>query len=124
MSEQLYTQRHNTVCRVILRHICRNFNIPVQQNSWKHEPKALIENKDMMLTYDLMIPSSMNIENKTLQPDIVLRYKKEKKALLIGVSVPSYFGVDNAEIKKMTKYQDLNNEVKRFWKLKSTKLYL
>ena len=49
-----------------------------------------------------MIPSSVN-----LRPDIVLRNKKEKTALLIEISVPSDFGSNNAEIKKMTKYQDL-----------------
>ena len=31
------------------------------------------------------------------------------------------FGIDNAEIKKMTKYQDLKNEIKRSW-LKSVKI--
>ena len=66
ISEQLYTQRHNKVCGVIHRHMSRNFNIPVPQNSWKHEPKSIIENKDIILTYDLMIPSSMNTENKAL----------------------------------------------------------
>ena len=29
---------------------------------------------------------------------------------------------ETAEIKKNSKYQDLKNEVKRFWKLKSTKI--
>ena len=38
--------------------------------------------------------------------------------MLIEVSVPSYFGRNNAEIKKITKYQDLKNEVKISWKLK------
>ena len=42
--------------------------------------------------------------------------------MLIGVSVPSDFGRNNAEIKKMTKYQDLKNEVKRSWKLKNAKV--
>ena len=64
----------------------------------------------------------MNIENKALRLDIVLRCKKEMKTLLIEVSVPSDCGLNNAEIKKMTKYQDLNNEVKRSWKLKSPKI--
>ena len=35
-------------------------------------------------------------------------------------SVPSNFCLNNAEIKEMTKYQDLKNEVKKSWKLKST----
>ena len=39
--------------------------------------------------------------------------------MLSEVSVPSDFGLNDAEIKKMIKYQDLKNEVKRSWKLKS-----
>ena len=39
--------------------------------------------------------------------------------MLIAVSVCSYFGLNNAEIKKMSKHQDLKNEMKRSWKLKS-----
>ena len=100
-------------------HICKNVNIPVPENSWKHEPRAIIENKDVVLTYDLMIPSNVNIENKALRLDIVLRNKKEKTALLIEISVPSNFGLNNTEIKKTNKYQDLKNEFKRSWKLKS-----
>ena len=36
--------------------------------------------------------------------------------------VASDFDLNNLEIKKMTKYQDLKNEMKRSWKLKSTKI--
>ena len=41
--------------------------------------------------------------------------------MLIEILVPSDFGLNNAEIKKMTKYQDIKNEIKRSWKLKSIK---
>ena len=64
------------------------FDIPVPENLWEHEPKAITENMEVPLTYDLMTPSSVNIENKALRPDIILRYKKrEKKALLSEVLI-------------------------------------
>ena len=44
----------------------------------EHEPKASTENMEVPLTYDLMILSSVNIENKALRPDIILRYKKRE----------------------------------------------
>ena len=75
-----------------------------------------------MLTHDKMIPSSLGIANKASCPDIVLKHKKEKLALLIEVSVPNDFGLNDTEIRKMTKYQDLKNEVKRTWKLKKAKI--
>ena len=66
--------------------------------------------------------SSVKIENKASQLDIILRNKKEKTALLIETSVPSDFGLNNAEIKKMTKYQNLKNEIKRSWKMRSVEI--
>ena len=44
---------------------------------WQHEPKANTENMEVPLTEDLMIPSSMNIKNKALRPDIILKYNKK-----------------------------------------------
>ena len=69
-----------------------------------------------------MIPSSVNIANKALRSDIVLKHKKEKSALLIEVFVPNDFGLIAAEIRKMTKYQDPKNGVKRTWKLKKAEI--
>ena len=68
--------RHNRVCKVFRWHICKNFDIPVPQNLWENEPKAITDNIEGPLTYDLVIPSGMIIENKALRPDI-LRCKKK-----------------------------------------------
>ena len=79
MSEQLYTQQHNRVCKVTRSHIWKNFDVPVPENLWEHEPKGITENIEVRLTYDLMIPSGVNIENEPLRPDIILRCKKNTK---------------------------------------------
>ena len=75
-----------------------------------------------MLTHGEMIPSRVDIANEALCPDIVLKHKKEKSALFIEVSVPNDFGLNATEIRKMSKYQDLKNEVKRTWKLKKVEI--
>ena len=66
VSEQLYTQGHKRVCKVIRWHICKNVDIPITENMWENEPKAITENIEVPLTYDLVIPSGVNIENKSL----------------------------------------------------------
>ena len=53
---------------------------------------------------------------------MVLKHKKEESALLIEVSVLNDFGLNATEIRKMTKRQDLKNEVKRIWKLKKAEI--
>jgi len=42
--------------------------------------------------------------------------------LLNKVSVPNDFARNATEIRKMTKYKDLKNEVNRAWKLKKAKI--
>ena len=64
-----------------------------------------------------MIPLSVDIANRALCPYMMLKHKKEKTSLLIEVSVPNDFRLNATEIRKITKYQDLKNEVKRMWKL-------
>ena len=124
ISEQLYTQRHNIVYNVIRWHICKNYDIPVQENLWENEPKAITENIKVPLTFDLMIPSGVNIENKALRPDNHTnrcKKKREEGNANWGVNTGD-FGLNDAEIKKMTKYQDLKHEVKRSLKLKNAKV--
>ena len=66
--------------------------------------KQKSENMEVPLTYDLMIQSSINIENKALRSDIILRYKKREEGIAdLGVNT-SDFGLKDAEIKKLTKH--------------------
>ena len=51
MSEQLCTQRHDRVYKVICCHICKIFDIPVPENLWEHEPKAITENMEVPTTH-------------------------------------------------------------------------
>ena len=61
--------------------MCKNFDTPVPENLRENEPKAITENIEVPLMYDLMIPMGVNIENKALQPDIILRCKKKRRRL-------------------------------------------
>ena len=66
-----------------------------------------------------MIRSNVNIENKALQPDLVQYLHNNRKGNITNWGLcTQQSGLNNAEIKKITKYQDLKNEVKRSWKLK------
>jgi len=109
MAEQRYTERYDSVCRVIHWNICKHFHIPVPEQSWKHKPDQILENEQIMLMHDKMIQSSVDTANKALRPDIVLKHKKEKSALLIEVSVSNDFGLNATEIRKMTKCQEMRS---------------
>ena len=68
--------------------------------------------------YDKDIQAGRYIKDKAIKPDIVIWNKKEKTALIIDVAVPNDYGLNRAEREKITKYQDLKNDLKKTWSLK------
>ena len=117
MAEGHYTQRHNRVCKYLHWKICNAHNIPTKE-VWNHEPEAVTANNDVTIFYDKVIKAGRYIENKAVKPDIVVWDRKEKKAQIIEVNVPNDFGLNRGEREKVTKYQDLKNDLKDTWELK------
>ncbi|KAL1448628.1 hypothetical protein WDU94_003702, partial [Cyamophila willieti] len=51
------------------------------------------------------------------KPDIVYINKQENNAIIIDVAVPLTHNVQKTETEKVTKYEDLKEEMKRIWRL-------
>ena len=85
---------------------------------WEHEPAPLTSNRKVDIYYDKIIRAGRYIENGAIKPDIVIWDKERKTAKIIDVTVPNDFGLNRAERGKITKYQDLKNDLRRTWSLK------
>ena len=90
MSEQLYTQRHNRVYNVIHWHICKNFDVPVPENLWEHEPTVITENIEVTTAH--ILPNDPK-EREQWRQSIATGYhtsvqKTEKNALLVDELIP------------------------------------
>ena len=113
-----YTARHNKICRYLHWKICREYNIETKEKVWEHEPDPVTSNGNVTIYYDKEIPTGRYIEGGAIKPDIVIWNKAEKTAKIIEVTVPNDFGLNRAERHKITKYQDLKNDLKSTWALK------
>ena len=83
-------------------------------NDCSHPPSQWKEGSDWVR--ELSLKSFIHLKNAFLNPHHV---KKEKKtALIIDVAVPNDYGINRAEREKITKYQDLKNDLKQTWSLK------
>lgn len=56
------------------------------------------------------------------RPDIVLIDKANKTGTIIDVAVPLTHNLSQTEREKVSKYQDLQIELKRMWKLREIKI--
>ena len=122
LSEGHYTARHNKICKYLHWKTCREMNIKVKENIWEHEPDAVMANNRVTIFYDKVIPAGRYIESKAVKPDIVVWDKQEKTAQLIEVTVPNDYGLNRAEREKITKYQELKNDLRTTWSLKEIEI--
>jgi len=116
-----YTRRHNKVCRYLHWKICREKEIETKE-VWNHEPQDVVANETTTIFYDKEIKAGRYVENGAVKPDIVIWDKENKSAKIIEVSVPNDFGLNRAEREKVTKYQDLKNDLRDTWDLNTIEI--
>ena len=111
-----YTARHNRVCSYLHWKICSAYGIPTKQ-VWEHEPQQVTATDQVYITYDKPIVLDRYVDGGAIKPDIVVWDKEKKTAKVIEVTVPNDYGLNAAERKKVTKYQDLKNDLRNTWEL-------
>eukprot|EP00957_Ditylum_brightwellii_P200762 15304067-Ditylum_brightwellii.AAC.1 len=70
-----YTKRHDDVACYVHWNLLKKTGIEVPVQWWKHEPIALVLDRDTTITWDLKIITDKSLEHS--RPDIVLHNKKE-----------------------------------------------
>ena len=115
-----YTKRHNRVCKYLHWKILNDLKIPVKE-SWLHEPAPVTTNSNgkVVVFYDKIITAGRFIESSAIRPDLVVWDKENRTAQIIDVCVPNDYGLNRAEREKVTKYQDLKNDLNKTWDLRS-----
>ena len=114
LNRHLYTERHNTICKLIHFKLCQKYNIRTESNNyWKHNPPEIEENEEVLLLYDCTIPTDVHVTHN--RPDIVVKDKREQRCYIIEVGVPNDNNLVAYEREKEIKYQRLKNEIRRMW---------
>ena len=112
-----YLERHNKVASYIHWTTCRQYQIPVEDKYYNHTPQKVVKKGDVTILWDLPIITDRTImANK---PDVVVLSHRDKKCLLIEVSIPEDRNVLMKEIEKIHKYRDSKIEVSRMWRVKT-----
>lgn len=118
LASKEYTERHNKVGQNLHHSICKHYNINVEENWYKHEPKSVETNEKDKVTilWDMQIQTDRTIgANK---PDIVIKDLTRRECIIIDVAIPYDGNVIEKEAEKRLKYKDLQIEVQRMWGLK------
>ena len=113
-----YIDGHNKAAAHMYWKICKEFGIEVRERLYENEPKTVTENDSVTILWDMPIHAERTIAAN--RPDIVLKKKKDKTCILIDMTVPLHINTSVKTTEKLTKYKDLEIEVERMWRLKTT----
>lgn len=118
LSQNDYLHRHNQVAAVIHQEICNRLGVLHQSPRtpyYKYEPPPVIETLAHTIYYDRSIITDRCVPYN--RPDIVIRDKRTKEALIIDVAVPNTHNLLTTIAEKKRKYTELADEIKRMWGL-------
>ena len=107
-----YKIQHNTVVKMIHWNICKNYHITTTNNWWEHIVDKVVENENVKILWDFRIQTDKILAHNT--PDLTVIEKK--KVWLIDIAIPGDSRVEEKELEKITRYQDLKIEVQRLWR--------
>ena len=100
--------------------ICKAFILPVTENWYNHNPETVISNDQVTLIWDMQVHTDKEI--KANKPDIIIKDHINNTCQLIDMTIPSDRNVSIKEVEKLSKYKDLEIEVSKMWKMKTTTL--
>ena len=116
MAQREYKRRHDWVGRRVHWDVCKKYGIEVNDKWYQHEPGPVIENDRCKILWNFVVQTDHFIQAR--RPDMMVIDKERNKAQVIDFAIPYDSRVDNKEIEKIEKYQDLVRELKKLWDMK------
>jgi hypothetical protein len=110
-----YKERHNKVASMLHWNLCKKYNIPAADKWWEHKVEKVLQQDDVKILWDFKIQTDKHLAHNI--PDITVVEKKQ--VWLIDVAIPGDSRIQQKEVEKITKYQDLKIEVERLWQKKA-----
>ena len=113
-----YKDRFENVARTIHWQLCRKHQIECNaDNLWDHVREKVVERENIKIFWDFNVYADRKIKGK--RPNIIVIDEMKKKVKLIDISAPTDHWIDEKEMEKIDKYQDLKIEIERLWSVKT-----
>lgn len=117
LTQNDYTHRHNQLVNIIHQKLVLKFKLTSDPHTpyYKYIPRSVLENLSYTLYYDRTILTDHTIYNN--RPDITFVDKNNKHTYLIDIAVPNTNNLQSTISEKIRKYTELQQEIKRVWKM-------
>ena len=103
-----YKQRHDNLARIVHWKLCGENRIERANNWYEHEPKGVVETKNIKLLWDFVIQCDHHIVHR--KPDIVIIEKSKRVGKIIDIAIPVDNRIEEKENEKIEKGNETNLE--------------
>ena len=117
LAQKEYKRRHDWVGKKIHWEVCKEEGFIVNEKWYEHVPEPVLENERCKILWDFTIQTDHVIEAK--RPDMIVVEKRNKCCKIIDFAIPYDSRIEEKEVEKVVKYQDLARELKKLWKMKT-----
>ena len=116
LAQKEYNRRHDNVAKKVHWDLCKKNGLEHMEKCYENVGEGAVENEEVKMLWDIDVHCDNVIEAR--KPDMILIDKKERKGIIIDIAVPADVRVGEKVRETMEKYQDLQRETGRMWKLK------
>ena len=116
LAQKEYNRRHDNVAKKVHWDLCKKNGLEHMEKWYENVGEGAVENEEVKMLWNIDVHCDNVIEAR--KPDMILIDKKERKGIIIDIAVPADVRVGEKVRETMEKYQDLQRETGRMWKLK------
>ena len=98
--------------------LCRQYNLPTADKWWEHRVNQVLQKEDVNILWDFKIQTDKHLAHNI--PDITVVEKK--RVWITDMAIPGDSRIEEKELEKISKYQDLKIEIERLWEKQATVL--
>ena len=113
-----YKNQHDIVGQYLHWKSCKSYKIETCEHWCKHKSQTVVEEDNVTLLWGFPIRTDRTIQAN--RPDIIVKDFKEEICLLTDMSIPTDQNIPAKEFDKLSKYKDLEIEIQRMWKLRTS----
>ena len=86
--------------------LCKKYHLTASEKWWEHNVEKVLQNEEVKILCDFKIQTDKHLTHN--KPDITVVEKK--RLWLIDMAIPGDSRIDQKEVEKITKYQDLKSK--------------
>ena len=111
-----YKERHDKVASMLHWNLCRKYNLPTADKWWEHKVDKVLQKENVKILWDFKIQTDKHLAHNIPDNTVV----EKKRVWIIDVAIPGGSRIEEKELEKISKYQDLKIEIERLWEKQGT----